>query len=320
MGVEKNRQLSKSAKRDASLSVSPKKSKDQLSDMKAKLVASITELHWEIQRIELSSLFRKWKVGNFLLALKSLVGHGNFEREFQPLFGESLSFRQAQRYMQVSRTIAHAMPTLRARLIELRSDLAQSELSDEAVLKELKHAELLLLLEQKKTATGGSLILSSAMTVNPNFAQCLQLIVPQFDCAFLSEATDLVPVQVHKIQVGTNPVEAITDWPQTVLAIADASKESVNWIGKVTEAFASGHIAEALCVVPAQLLNQLPELLLHPEVLLNPTDIYLNPKKGKVTRYLVIYIAPSERHRSFLNAFSSLGTVKLPVHSNHTKG
>jgi hypothetical protein len=214
MKVEKNRQLSKPAKRKASLS--RKNSKDQLTDMKAKLVASISELHLEHQRFELSSLLRKWKLGNFLFALKSLVGHGNFEREFESLFGDTLSFRQAQRYMQAARTIAILMPVLRARLRELRPDLTHDELTDEEVLKELNQAELVLLLDQKRPATAGLLSDSSARTLSPQFAKCLQLIASHFDCVFLTEATELTPIQVDTTRVGANPVEGISEWPKTI--------------------------------------------------------------------------------------------------------
>lgn len=317
---EHNRQLAKPAKRETRGITHRDKSRDQIGSVKSNLVVEVQSLHKDAQRIDLSSVLLKWKAGNCLLALKSLVGHGNFEREFDSLFGETLSFRQAQRYMHVARTIALAMQTLRERLRQLRPDLPHDDLSDDVVLQELEQAELMHLLHQRRNAPAALLVHPAVLVLTPEFGKCLQLLGTQFECAFMSEATELPPGLALASQKVTERFPEITEWPNTVIALADASKQVVELMTRIIAAFAERKLTEALCVVPAQVLNQLPELLLHPEVLLNPSEIYLTPKKGKITRYLVIYLAPPERHRSFLKAFSPLGIVKLPVQSNQTKG
>lgn len=320
MGVEKNRQLSKPARRDAPPSVPRRKSSNELHDVKAKLVSTITELHSDVQRLELSSLIRKCKIGNLLLALKSLAGHGSFESEFERLFGDALSFRQAQRYIQVARSISLAMPLLRARLKELRVDLNHDELTDDQVLRELKETELLRLIDNGRASSGKLLGSGPSMQFSPKFVSCIEALFAHIDCILSIEPIDLKGQFAREVRVGPDPLQGITEWPKTILAISDASKEGSESIREVCKAFNDKRLLEALCIVPAQFLTELPELFTFPEVLLSPPDIFLQPRKGKViSRYLVAFLSDTPRHSAFLSAFSALGIIKFPVPSIPTE-
>ncbi len=312
MGVEKNR-LVKPAKQRPLLPSEPKqRSKDQILNVRAKLKSAIGELCSEVQKLEFSSLFRQWKIGNFLFAFKSLSGHGSFERDFESEFQGVLSFRQAQRYMNVTRSVSLAMPLLRERLSAARPDLAVPELSDEQVLKEIEAADLQLLLDQSRSNKKQLSLPSPPQEFTEAFLASVLELYTRFDHVISSEPIALESSYASKIRVGTNPLESLDASPSTVLAVADASKEACTWLRKLIEAHEKESL-QALLIVPAQLLESIPELFQFPELLLSSTDIFTNQKKGKVSRYLVVSMIPSHRHQSFLKAFSALGTVKFPV-------
>ena len=315
MKKSKETQIAKSNRGAIAASIPRNRSLDQSQNFKGKLVNAIAVLHSEVESINLLIELRCWKIGTYLFALKGLSGHGHFKDEFEITLGHVMSFRQGERYMAETRRIASHMPTLRARLKDLKPHSDTESDSDEEVLKAMPPEELRAILGAGKSIAGkvAPLLLPVAQSLSPEFVQILAALVQPVACLLSTEPLEIEPTLFEEVRVGSDPLQGLTAWPSSVLAISGLNKQSSNWISDLIPVATRATESETLVVVPMKHLAQVHQLFDLPNLLIPAERLFALTTKHIPSHFVVSFISRPERSRAFTESFAKLGIVKVPA-------